>query len=74
MKVSTKQRDGPEFTVPFSFTEGEGVLGKLSGFATREKEQACLPSPVSMILLTEKQVKEKLLKKEILPFSIKVKS
>lgn len=74
MKTSTKQRDGPEFTVPFSFTEGEGVLGKLSGFATREEEQACLPSLVSMILLTEQQVKEKLLKKEIMPFSIKVTS
>lgn len=74
MKVSTKQRGGPEFTVPFIFIEGEGVLGKLTGFATREEEQACLPSLVSIILLTEQQVKEKLLKKEIMPFSIKVKS
>lgn len=56
MKVGTKQRDGPEFTVPFSFIEG-GVLGKISGFATCEEEQACLPSFVSMILFTEQQVK-----------------
>lgn len=74
MKVSTKQRDEPEFTVPFSFIEGEGALGKISGFATCEEEQACPPSFVSMILLTEQQVKEKLFKKKILPFSIKVKS
>lgn len=57
MKVSTKQRDGPEFTVSFSFIEEEGVLGKISGFATLEEKQACLPSPVSMILLTEQQIK-----------------
>lgn len=57
MKVSTKQRDGPEFTAPFSFIEGEGVLGKISGFAACQEEQACLPSFVSMILFTEQQVK-----------------
>lgn len=39
MKVITKQRDGLEFTAPFSFIEGEGVLGKISGFATCEEER-----------------------------------
>lgn len=57
MEVSTTQRDGPVFTAPFSFTEGEGVLGKISGFATLEEEQTCLSSLVGIILLTEQQVK-----------------
>lgn len=57
MEVSTTQRDGPVFTAPFSFTEGEGVLGKISGFATLEEKQACLPLLVRIILLTEQQVK-----------------
>lgn len=57
MKVTTKQRDGPEFTGPFSFIEGEGVLGRISGFVTHEEEEACLTLLVSMILLTEEQVK-----------------
>lgn len=57
MKVSTEQRDRPEFTVPFSFIEGEGVLGKIPDFATYEEEQACPPLLVSLILLTEQQEK-----------------